>query len=128
MKKYITILLLVFSGASFSFSNDGKIELVCDGKASNYKDNVLDIRVEGSVVVVNFEENTVSITGDMGGKFTINKITNDRVSFFALSGELTFVGGINRYTGSVIVTNKWDESNDLLYHLKLNCKVAKRLF
>jgi len=128
MNKYIAILLLAFSGSAFASTNEEKIELVCDGKISNYKDDMLDVGVEDSVVVVNFKENTVNITGELGGTYQITKITNERVSFISHDYKVILVGGINRYTGSVIIHNDIDSTNKLLYHLSLNCKASKRLF
>ena len=55
MFKYIAILLLVFSGSTFASSGDDKIELVCDRRVFYYEADVLELVVEGSVVVVNFE-------------------------------------------------------------------------
>ena len=121
LPSFLSLLQMGSSGA-------GKIELVCDGKASNFKDNIMDVDVKGSVVVVNFETGKVNITGALGGEFLISKVTDERVLFFAPFSELEFEGGINRYTGELIVHNKWDKAHKLLYHLELNCKAAKRLF
>jgi len=105
-----------------------KIELICNGVASNYVNKTFEIKVEGSVVVIDFDSNSVDISGELGGAFSITNKTNERISFSGGSKELLFVGSVNRYTAGVILHNQWNEKSKLQYHLKLYCKVGKRLF
>ena len=129
MHKILTTLILVFSCLAFASNASEKVNLVCDGVAQNYADQIFDVEMNGTIVVIDLSKNIVNITGDFGGDYVMTKVTKDRIQFASESPSgATFVGGINRYTGKLIVHNELNESKKLLYHLKSNCRVQNKLF
>jgi hypothetical protein len=130
MKKFILIvvtLMLVGGEPAWSIEK-GKVELVCNGKASDFVNKLIDMDVEGSVVIIDFSSNVVIISDFYGGEYAITEKSKHSISFEGVQNKISYRGAINRYTAQVSLHSMMEDRKSIRHLLNLKCRVGKRLF